>query len=109
MWSGIGLGILGLIALLALWGVAIYNRLVQLRNQVTNSWSQIDVQLQRRYDLIPNLVESVKGYMNFERGPLEAVIQARNQAAGAREQVAQGGGPTGEGGEAAVKNLAVAE
>lgn len=108
MWSGIGLGILGLIALLALWGVAIYNRLVQLRNQVKNSWSQIDVQLQRRYDLIPNLIESVKGYMNFERGTLEAVIQARNQAATARERIEKGGGPTGAG-EGSVQELAQAE
>lgn len=100
------MGLLGFLALLALWAVSAYNRLVQLKNQVKNSWSQIDVQLQRRYDLIPNLVESVKGYMNFERGTLEAVIQARNQAATARENVAKSGGPTGEG---SIKDLAVAE
>jgi LemA protein len=86
--------ILGIIAVIALYAVSLYNRLVSLRNQVKNAWSQIDVQLQRRYDLIPNLVESVKGYMDFERGTLEAVIKARNQAASARESVQQQGGPT---------------
>lgn len=86
--------ILGIIAVIALWAVSIYNRLVTQRNQVKNAWSQIDVQLQRRYDLIPNLIETVKGYMNFERSTLEAVIQARNQAANARSSIEQAGGPT---------------
>ena len=58
-----------------------YNRLVGLRNQVANAWNQIDVQLKRRHDLIPNLVETVKGAMSFERGTLEAVVAARGQAA----------------------------
>jgi LemA protein len=96
----------GIILLLALWAMSVYNNLVSLRNQVKNGWSQIDVQLQRRYDLIPNLVESVKGYMNFERGTLEAVIQARNQASQARQAVAAAGGPTGDG---SIKELAGAE
>lgn len=97
--------ILVIIALLVLWGVGIYNRLIQLRNQVKNAWSQIDVQLQRRYDLIPNLVESVKGYMDFEKGTLEAVINARNQAQTARNQVQANGGPT----ESSLKDLSAAE
>jgi len=66
-----------------LWGVALYNRLVNLRNQVKNAWRQIDVQLKRRHDLIPNLVESVKDYMSYEQETLEKVIQARNQAVSA--------------------------
>lgn len=86
--------ILGLIVLLAIWAIGIYNNLVRLRNQVKNAWSQIDVQLQRRYDLIPNLIETVKGYMTYEKGTLEAVVQARNAAATAREQIQAGGGPT---------------
>ena len=65
---------------LPLWGVALYNRLVGLRNQVKNAWRQIDVQLKRRHDLIPNLVEVVKDYMSYEQETLEKVIQARNQA-----------------------------
>jgi LemA protein len=73
--------LLALLALLVVWGVSIYNRLVSLRNQVGNGFSQIDVQLTRRHDLIPNLVEAVKGYMKHERDTLEAVIQARNAAA----------------------------
>ena len=72
--------ILGLLALLAVFGIGIYNRLVNLRNRVKNSFAQIDVQLTRRYDLIPNLVETVKGYLAHERGTLEAVISARNTA-----------------------------
>ena len=72
--------ILALLAALAVWGVSIYNKLVNLRNQVGNGFSQIDVQLTRRHDLIPNLVEAVKGYMKHERETLEAVIQARNAA-----------------------------
>ena len=66
-----------LVALIALWAVATYNSLVSLRNQDKNAWSQIDVQLKRRYDLIPNLVETAKGYMKHERETLEAVIRAR--------------------------------
>ncbi len=73
--------LLALLALLVVWGISIYNRLVNLRNQVGNGFSQIDVQLTRRHDLIPNLVEAVKGYMKHERDTLEAVIQARNAAA----------------------------
>ncbi len=66
----------------------IYNRLVTLRNRYKNAFSQIDVQLKRRYDLIPNLVETAKGYIKHERETLEAVIQARNQAAAADEKAA---------------------
>jgi len=65
----------------------IYNNLVKLRNRFKNAISQIDVQLQRRYDLIPNLVETVKGYMEHERETLEAVIEARNQAKAAMQQL----------------------
>src|SRR5215216_5135507 len=64
--------------------VLIYNGLVRRRNQVDNAWSQIDVQLKRRYDLIPNLVETVKGYAGHERGTLEAVTEARARAIGAQ-------------------------
>ncbi len=74
-------------------GVGIYNRLVSMRNQVQNAWRQIDVQLQRRYDLIPNLVETVKGYMQFEKGTLEAVIKARSEAISAKEAIKEEGGP----------------
>lgn len=65
---------------LVFWAVGMYNRLVNLRNRVRNAFSQIDVQLTRRYDLIPNLVEAVKGYMSHERGTLEDVVNARNAA-----------------------------
>jgi LemA protein len=68
--------------LLIAWGVVSYNKLVRQRNQVDAAWAQIDVQLKRRYDLIPNLVETVKGYAAHERGTLDAVIQARNSAVG---------------------------
>jgi LemA protein len=71
---------LGILVALVVWAIAIYNNLVNLRNRVTNAFSQIDVQLTRRYDLIPNLVEAVKGYMGHERNTLEAVINARNAA-----------------------------
>lgn len=74
------LGALGVAAAIVGLGVAIYNKLVNLRNRVKNAFSQIDVQLTRRYDLIPNLVESVKGYMKHERDTLEEVIEARNRA-----------------------------
>jgi len=79
-----------LVALLIVigWPVAIYNRLVTFRNRFQNAYSQIDVQLKRRYDLIPNLVEVAKGYMAHERETLEGVITARNQAAAANAQAA---------------------
>jgi len=67
-----------------------YNGLVRLRNRIDNAWSQIDVQLQRRHDLIPNLVETVKGYAAHERETLEKVVQARNQAVAAQGPAAQG-------------------
>ena len=72
--------VLGVIAVLLLVLVGIYNNLVGLRNQVKNAWAQIDVQLKRRYDLIPNLMNTVKGYMKHERETLEAVTNARNLA-----------------------------
>ena len=71
---------LAVIIALVAWGIGIYNSLVNLRNRVKNAFAQIDVQLTRRYDLIPNLVEAVKGYMKHERETLEAVINARNSA-----------------------------
>src|SRR5262245_43978577 len=77
-----------LIGLVLVWLVGIYNRLVSLRNRFKNAFSQIDVQLKRRYDLIPNLVETVKGYMKHERETLEAVIAARNQARSSAQQAA---------------------
>lgn len=94
-----------IVFVLGFWIIAIYNRLVSMRNQVKNAWSQIDVQLQRRYDLIPNLVETVKSYMSYEKGTLEAVTNARNQAASARELLKQAGGPT----ESSLKGLIGAE
>jgi LemA protein len=69
-----------LTVLIVIWGVGAYNALISLKNQVANAWKQIDVQLKRRHDLIPNLINAVKGAMNFERETLEAVISARNQA-----------------------------
>jgi len=71
------------------WVVLAYNRLVSLRNQVDNSWRQIDVQLKRRHDLIPNLVEAVKGYMQFERDTLTQVVEARAKAVSAPDQASR--------------------
>jgi LemA protein len=73
-----------LVAVVALYVVGAYNGLIALKNQVLNAWKQIDVQLKRRHDLIPNLVETVKGAMSFERSTLEAVISARNRAVSAQ-------------------------
>jgi LemA protein len=75
--------VLVVLALLAIWLIVLYNGLVRLRNRIENAWAQIDVQLKRRYDLIPNLVETVKGYAAHERETLEAVISARNMAVSA--------------------------
>jgi LemA protein len=80
--------ILGIGVLLALWLMGIYNGLVVARNRFENAFAQIDVQLKRRYDLIPNLVEAVRGYMGHERETLDAVIQARNSAMSAEQKAA---------------------
>jgi LemA protein len=76
--------VLAVVVVLLVVSVLIYNGLVRRRNQVDNAWSQIDVQLKRRYDLIPNLVETVTGYAGYERGTLEAVTEARARAIGAQ-------------------------
>ena len=81
----------------AMFGIGIYNKLVGMRVQTDNAWSQIDVQLKRRYDLVPNLVETVKGYASHEKETLEAVIQARNSAMSASGQ--------GSGSRAAAENM----
>ena len=78
-----GLILLVILVAIVLWIIGAYNKLISLKNQVVNAWKQIDVQLKRRHDLIPNLVNTVKGAMDFERGTLEAVIAARNKAVGA--------------------------
>ena len=75
--------ILGIVVVVAVWGVAIYNGLVRVKNQVDNAWRQIDVQLKRRHDLIPNLVEIVKDAMSYEQETLRQVIEARNRAVAA--------------------------
>ena len=84
--------------------VGTYNKLVAFKNRYQNAFAQIEVQLKRRYDLIPNLVETVKGYMSHERGTLEAVIQARNQALSGLQRAASDPGDPN-----AIKNLASAE
>jgi LemA protein len=89
---------------LAMYGVGIYNTLVTLRNRLENAFAQIEVQLKRRYDLIPNLVETVKGYMKHERETLEAVITARNAAVGGLQAAAANPGDP-----AAMQQLAGAE
>ena len=96
--------VIGVLALVGLWAMSVYNRLVELRNRIANAFGQIDVQLKRRYDLIPNLVEVARGYLQHEAATLEAVIKARGQAQGAAA-VARAA-PTNVG---AVGALAVAE
>jgi LemA protein len=96
--------ILVILGAILLWVIQMYNNLVNLRNRVRNGFSQIDVQLTRRYDLIPNLVEAVKGYMKHERETLEAVINARNAAVAGLKQA--GADPTNP---EAIKALAAAE
>jgi LemA protein len=92
------------LAVVLFWAVGVYNNLVNSRNRVRNAFSQIDVQLTRRYDLIPNLVEAVKGYMSYEKSTLEAVITARNAAqAGLKRAAADPSDPE------AIKQLAAAE
>jgi LemA protein len=86
------------------WLISVYNHLVTLRNRFQNAFAQIDVQLKRRYDLIPNLVEVAKGYMSHERETLEAVVQARNHAVSAEKNAAANPGDPG-----AMKNLTAAE
>ncbi|MEI2727364.1 MAG: LemA family protein [Verrucomicrobiota bacterium] len=80
--------LVGIVVFAAMIIAGMYNKLVALRNRFKNAWAQIDVQLKRRYDLIPNLVETTKGYLKHERGTLEAVIAARNSAATANTRVA---------------------
>ncbi len=89
---------------IVLWAIGAYNRLVALRNRFKNAFAQIDVQLKRRYDLIPNLVETAKGYLKHERGTLEAVIAARNAASAANTRAAAAPGDA-----AAMKELSGAE
>jgi LemA protein len=95
---------LAVLVALAAFAIGIYNRLVALRNRFRNAFAQIDVQLKRRYDLIPNLVESVKGYLQHERGTLEAVVQARGNAVSAAQRAAAAPGEPG-----AMQGLAQAE
>jgi LemA protein len=92
------------VVLFALFAIGVYNGLVTLRNRYKNAFSQIDVQLKRRYDLIPNLVEIAKGYMGHERETLEAVIHARNQAVTAQQKAASSPGDP-----AAMTSLGAAE
>jgi LemA protein len=95
-------------ALLIIFVIGIYNALIRLRNQVDNAWSQIDVQLKRRHDLIPNLVETAKGYMKHERGTFEAITNARSQAMGAKN-VAESSKAEGMLGESLSKFMLVVE
>lgn len=95
---------LGVVVVIAIWAVMIYNGLVALRNRFKNAFAQIDVQLKRRYDLIPNLVDVAKGYMKHEAGTLEAVIKARNQAVQAATAASANPGDPG-----AMQALAAAE
>ncbi len=107
MWPAIGVFfavVLFIVIVIAVWAIGIYNNLITLRNRYENAFSQIDVQLKRRYDLIPNLVETAKGYMKHESETLEAVIQARNQAFSAGKNAAAKPGEPGS-----MRDLAQAE
>jgi len=95
---------LGILVALVVWAISIYNGLVTLRNRFKNAFAQIDVQLKRRYDLIPNLVEVAKGYIKHERETLEAVIKARNSAQSAAQAAA-----AAPGNPAAMQSLGAAE
>jgi len=99
-----GLIFLAVVVALVAFAIAVYNRLVALRNRYKNAYAQIDVQLKRRYDLIPNLVEAAKGYLQHERGTLEAVVAARGAAVSAAQRAA---GAPGE--PSAMQGLAQAE
>lgn len=99
-----GLILIGIIVVAVMFVIGAYNSLVTLRNRYKNAYAQIDVQLKRRYDLIPNLVETAKGYLQHERGTLEAVIAARNAAATANTRAAQNPGDA-----SAMKEISSAE
>jgi LemA protein len=100
--------IVAVVVLSALFVIGIYNALIRLRNQVDNAWSQIDVQLKRRHDLIPNLVETARGYMTHERGTFEAITEARSRAMGAKT-VSEASKAEGALGEALSKFMLVVE
>jgi len=106
--AGVLILLLVLLVVLFLFVIGIYNALVRLRNQVKNAWSQIDVQLKRRHDLIPNLVETAKGYMKHERGTFEAITEARSRAMGAKT-VSEASKAEGALGEALSKFMLVVE
>jgi LemA protein len=101
--------VLGVVAVLVLFAIVSYNRLVALREQVRAGWAQIDVLLKRRHDLIPNLVETVKGYAAHEKGTLEGVISARNAAVAARGDAAQASQAEGALGASLGRLFALAE
>jgi LemA protein len=104
----VGWIVLGIVAVVIVWGIALYNRLIGLRNQVLNGWRQIDVQLKRRHDLIPNLVNTVRGAMEFERDTLTQVMEARARAVSATGP-ADAAKKEGELSQALVRLFAVAE
>ena len=101
--------LLGLVVILALWGVTAYNGLIALRNKVEEGWRQIDVELKRRHDLIPNLVETVKGYATHERGTLEEVMRARSAAMAGGQTPAQAAESEGMLSQALGRLIAVSE
>ena len=103
------IALLVVLAVVALWVVGAYNGLIALKNQVANAWKQIDVQLKRRHDLIPNLVNAVKGQMDFEKSTLEAVISARGQGGRGATGVAATARAEGELTQALGKLFALAE